>query len=199
MEWNHFLSKILALSKIGLKFSKDPYALENYKELRHLTLEQIQSYSQSDQAIEIYPRDVYPTPNISVRVLVFNENQELLMVKERSDEGYAVPGGWCDVFESPRENAIKEVKQEANLDVEIERLLAVLQRERYKDKYNTVSEYVMYFSAKIIQGELRHNHELLDIGYFALDDIPKLSFKVTPKELELVLDIYLHQKPVYVD
>jgi len=199
MEWNHFLSKLLALSKIGLKFSKDPYALENYRELQTITLKQIQQHQTSNEDIVVYPRDVYPTPNISVRVLVFNDQQELLMVKESSDGGYAVPGGWCDVFESPSENAIKEVKQETNLDVKLGRLLAILQRERYKDSFNTVSEYVMYFCADIVSGELKHNHELLDIGFFSLNDIPELSYKVTSKELRLVLDIYLNQKPVHVD
>lgn len=199
MEWNHFLSKLLALSKVGLKFSRDPYALENYQELNDLVVLQTQEIAQSVDLVKLYPKDAYPTPNVSVRVIIFNENLELLMVKERSDEKYAVPGGWCDVFESARENAIKEVKQETNLDVSLIRLLGVLQRDLYKPKPSMVSEYVLYFLAKIEGGTLAYNHELMDIGYYALDALPPLSFKTTEKELRRMLDVAILEKEVEFD
>lgn len=199
MEWNHFLTKILALSKIGLKFSRDPYALENYAELQQLTLEQIREHTQSDEAIEIFPQDVYPTPNLSVRVLIFNEAQELLLGKEKADGAYAAPGGWCDLFESPRDNAVREVKQETNLDIELERLLAIVQRDKYKRKASTLSEYTLYFSARVLGGDLKVNHEIESLAYFPLDDLPPLSFKMTQAELDLALRVYLNRSDVYVD
>ena len=70
------------------------------------------------------------------------------------------------VFESPKQNAIKEVKQETGLDVEIVRLCAIMQRELYKSKPTMISEYVMYFLAEIKGGDLQFNHELMDIGFF---------------------------------
>ena len=199
MEWNHFLSKLLALSKVGLKFSKDPYALENYQELHDLVILQSEEVDQKIDSIKLYPKDAYPTPNVSVRVIIFNDKKELLMVKERSDEKYAVPGGWCDVFESARENAIKEVKQETNLDVSLVRLLGVLQRDLYKPKPSMVSEYVLYFLAKVEGGRLAYNHELMDIGYFALDALPPLSFKSTEIELRRMLDVAINWKDVDFD
>lgn len=199
MEWNHFLSKLLALSKVGLKFSKDPYALENYQELNDLVILQCQEIEQCVDPIKLYPKDAYPTPNVSVRIIIFNENLELLMVKERSDEKYAVPGGWCDVFESARENAIKEVKQETNLDVSLIRLLGILQRDLYKPKPSMVSEYVLYFLAKVEGGTLAYNHELMDIGYYALDALPPLSFKTTEMELRRMLDVAILGKDVEFD
>lgn len=199
MEWNHFLSKLLSISKIGLKFSKDPYALENYQELQDLVILQSEEVRQPIDIVKLYPKDTYPTPNVSVRIMIFNEKRELLMVQEKSDNGYAVPGGWCDVFESPRENAIKEVKQETGLDVEIVRLCAVMQRELYKSKPTMISEYVMYFLAEIKAGTLQFNHEILDIGFFDYHALPVLSFKTSQRELDIAMDVILHQKEVYFD
>lgn len=199
MEWNQFLSKLLSISKIGLKFSKDPYALENYQELQDLVLLQANEVNQPIDIVKLYPKDTYPTPNVSVRIMIFNEKNELLMVQEKTDGGYAVPGGWCEVFESARQNAVKEVKQEAGLDVEIVRLLAVMQRELYKSKPTMISEYVFYFLAEVKGGTLAYNHELLDIGYFDYNALPVLSFKTSKRELEIAMDVLKHHKEVYFD
>jgi 8-oxo-dGTP diphosphatase len=199
MEWNHFLSKLLSISKIGLKFSKDPYALENYQELQDLVLLQANEVNQPIDVVKLYPKDTYPTPNVSVRIMIFNEKSELLMVQEKTDGGYAVPGGWCDVFESARQNAVKETKQETGLDVEIVRLLAVMQRELYKPKPTMISEYVFYFLAEVKGGTLAYNHELLDIGYFDYNALPVLSFKTSKRELDIAMDVLKHHKEVYFD
>lgn len=199
MEWNHFLSKLLAISKIGLKFSKDPYALENYQEMQDLVLQQADEVNQPIDVVKLYPKDTYPTPNVSVRIMIFNEKNELLMVQEKTDGAYAVPGGWCDVFESTRQNAIKETKQETGLDVEIVRLLAVMQRELYKSKPTMISEYVFYFLAEVKGGTLAFNHELLDIGFFDYQALPVLSFKTSKRELDIAMDVLKHQKDVYFD
>jgi len=199
MEWNQFLSKLLSISKIGLKFSKDPYALENYQELQDLVLLQANEVNQPIDIVKLYPKDMYPTPNVSVRIMIFNEKHELLMVQEKTDGGYAVPGGWCEVFESVRQNAVKETKQETGLDVEIVRLLAVMQRELYKSKPTMISEYVFYFLAEVKGGILAYNHELLDIGYFDYNALPVLSFKTSKRELDIAMDVLKHHKEVYFD
>ena len=198
MKWNEFLAKVLAISRIGLKFSKDPFALENYQELQDLAVHQLQALHETPKDSLPYQRDIYPTPNISVRVLVFNEKNELLLGQERSDGAYAVPGGWCDVFESASDNARKEVLQETGLTVKIDRILCLLQRERYREYASMISEYVVYFSATVVSGELKVNHEILSLGYFPLDALPPLSRKMTEKELRTALGVHLNQtEPVF--
>ena len=199
MKWNEFLAKVLAISRIGLKFSKDPYALENYEELHTLALQQLNELHETPEASLPYQRDIYPTPNISVRVLIFNEKQELLMGQERSDGAYAVPGGWCDVFESPGDNARKEVLQETGLSVKIDKVLIILRRELYREYASMISEYVIYFSATVLEGELKHNHEIISLGYFPLDQLPPLSRKMTEAELRKALDVYLNKTDVVFD
>lgn len=199
MEWKQFASRVLAFSKTGLKYSKDPYALENYEELKTLALTQLDETNLIHDHAVLYPKDAYPTPNVSVRVIVFNDEGKLLMVQERDDERYTVPGGWCDVFESPKENAEKEVLQETGLKVKTTRLLAVFMRDRYKPRASMISEYVMYFEAKVIGGELQHNHETLHVDYYDLKNLPVLSFKTSAFELNTALEVSIQHKETYFD
>jgi len=199
MKWNEFLAKVLAISRIGLKFSKDPFALENYEELHGLAVNQLKALHETPDESLPYQRDIYPTPNISVRVLVFNEKKELLLGQERSDGAFAVPGGWCDVFESASENARKEVLQETGLTVQIDQLLCLLQRERYREYASMISEYVVYFSATVLSGELKVNHEILSLGFFPIDQLPPLSRKMTEKELRTALAVYLNKTEAVFD
>ena len=199
MKWNEFVAKVLAISRIGLKFSKDPFALENYEELHALALQQLNELHETPDESLPYQRDIYPTPNISVRVLVFNEKQELLMGQEKSDGAYAVPGGWCDVFESPSENAHKEVLQETGLDVRIDKVLCILRRELYREYSSMISEYVIYFSATAVGGSLKNNHEIISLDYFPIDNLPPLSRKMTEKELRIALNVLLNQTDVVFD
>lgn len=198
MKYEEYVARCQALAKIGLKFSKDPYAIENYEELEKIS-GQMMSELINDEVINIYDRDIYPTPSSSVRVIVFNEHNELLMVQERQDFGYAVPGGWCEVFETLREAAIKEVRQETGFDVEIVRLLAIFQRERYKDYPSVVSEQVHYFLAKIVGGGIKANHEIMNVKFFSLDEICDLSRKNTNKELDTALKVAIENLEVYCD
>ncbi|TVX95334.1 NUDIX domain-containing protein [Cohnella terricola] len=59
-----------------------------------------------------------------IRGVVFKENK-ILLVKEKIDGAWALPGGWADIGLSPKEVAVKEVKEESGLDIEPIRLLAV--------------------------------------------------------------------------
>lgn len=199
MNWEQFTSKVLGVARIGLKFSQDPFALENYEELEQLAIATLQENVDPDIQLNIYERDIYPTPNTSVRVIVFNESGELLLVKEADFGTWSVPGGWCDLFESSSESGKKEVLQETGLTVKIERLLAVLQREKYKEYRTLISEYVHYYSASILSGNLRSNHETMDVCFFPVDELPPLSRKSSHTEIMKALAVYRHERDVDFD
>lgn len=199
MNWEQFTSKVLGVSRIGQKFTKDPYALENYEELEKLAVAVLQENVDPDIRINIYERDIYPTPNTSVRVIVFNEAGEILLVKEADSGKWSIPGGWCDLFESSSESGKKEVLQETGLNVRIDRLLAVLQREKYKDYKTLISEYVHYYSATILDGSLNPNHEIIEAGFFLMDELPQLSRKSSYIEIMKALAVYRRERDVDFD
>ncbi len=99
MTIEQFIMRVHAISKIGLKYSSDPYALENYQELMELSTDMINQVVEQPLVTDFYDRDLYPTPSISVRVLLLNEKGQFLMVKEAADGKYSLPGGWCDVLQ----------------------------------------------------------------------------------------------------
>lgn len=198
MKYEQFVLRCQALAKIGKKYSHDPYALENYEELEKISGEMLSELI-GKETINIFERDLYPTPSCSVRVLVFNQDDKLLMVQEVQDGGYAVPGGWCEVFDSLVETAVKEVKQESGLDIEVIRLLAIFQRERYKDYPTVISEQVHYFLAEVKGGELKNNHEILSVTYQDYNNLPELSRKNSYRELSEAINIAINDLPVYCD
>lgn len=183
-----FVKRVQAISKVGLLFSKDPYALENYEELQKLSTEFLNQTYHLDIDTNIFVRDIYPTVNVSVRTVVFNDAGQVLMVKEVDEQLYSFPGGWCDVGVSPKQNAIREVFEESGIVCEVESLVGVFFRDLYKKPNpSLISEYVLYFKAKAIAGSLNPNHEIEVADFFDLDDLPPLSFKNSEEEVKKAL------------
>ena len=192
MKWAEFAMKVQSIAKIGKLFTNDPYAQENYEELESLSLEMLNKDVLNEPTDQnLFVRDIYPTPNISVRTFVFNELNQVLLVQEKVGEEWSLPGGWCDVYESAASNAMKEVFQESGLTVSIDSVLAVFFRDKYKKlKKTLISEYAIYFKGSIISGELRPNHETIAVGFFDLDALPKLSHKNSFEEFSRALKAY---------
>jgi ADP-ribose pyrophosphatase YjhB (NUDIX family) len=179
-----FIIKVAAISKIGLLFSKDPYAIENYNELQNLSKELIEDLGKFKiDGPNYFSRDIYPTPNVSVRALIFNEHKQLLLVKEASLGTWSLPGGWCDLFETPSEAIIKEVIQEAGIHIKVERLLGISDRIKYKTNKKW-SEYAVMFLATIIEDTKVFGHEVSQVGFFDINSLPELSFKSNQEEIK---------------
>lgn len=199
MEYLEFIIRIQSIAKVGLTFNKDPYALESYKIIEKLSKEMLEKYT--DSAIEndnYFIREIYPTPNVSSRVIVVQDNK-ILMVKEIKTQDYSLPGGWCEVFDTIRKNAVDEVKQESGFDVEITKVLAIFNRQCFQEVKSSISEYSIYFSAKIIGGEAQISHETDDVDFFEINDLPKLSYKNTHNEIKIAYDVYINNKETYFD
>jgi ADP-ribose pyrophosphatase YjhB (NUDIX family) len=172
------IREIQALAQTGLEYSKDPYDQERYARLRTISFEMIRQLSDVPTAdIERFfvPEKGYATPKVDLRACVIEE-QRVLLVKERSDGKWTLPGGWADQNESPRQGIAREVKEESGYDVAVDRLYAVKDRDRhaYTPKY-PVSIYKLFFTATIIGGQPSANIEVSEIDFFDIDDLPPLS------------------------
>lgn len=197
-EFYDFVVKVHSIAKIGLTFSKDPYALENYKELQNISKEMIEKFMDVKfDRPSMFTRDIYPTPNMSVRTMIVNDKDEVLLVKESNSNTWSLPGGWCDLFDSPKEAAFNEVSQEAGVDPEITRLIAVLNRTPYKNQKN-VPEYVIVFEGNIDHKKFHeHTHETNDVKFFPLKDLPELSRKMTKEEILRLIDAYYNKETIF--
>lgn len=59
-----------------------------------------------------------PKKHIGAVVLIFNQNHQLLIVKPSYKDGWSVPGGGVNIDETPMIAALRETKEEVNLDLE---------------------------------------------------------------------------------
>ena len=129
-----FIKKVQSIAQIGLSFSTDPYAIDNYEELRKISIRMLKEYtSLPDDECELYKDFIYPTPQPAVRTLVVRDNK-LLLVKEKDSGLWSLPGGWCDIDCTPKETAIKETYEESGYVIECTKLLAVFDRRHYIKK-----------------------------------------------------------------
>lgn len=179
-----FIMKVHSISKIGLTYSKDPYALENYEELSELSSRMLKSFTKVNfNRPQYFSKNLYPTPNVSVRMVIFNDLNQVLLVKEKVDGGYTLPGGWADLFESPVEAISKECMQEAGATVEVEKLSGVYHYD-FLHRGSAQSQYVLVFKGRLTQPLKPWGHEITDVGFFPLSQLPKtISFKIERKDL----------------
>ena len=193
-----YILKIQSIAKIGLVFSKDPYAITNYQQINDLTLEMMEKLLEIEfDRPNYFSRDIYPTPSVSVRAMILNEKKDqILMVREANSGTYSFPGGWADLYDSPGQTAINESNQEAGADIEIVRLVAVLNRTPFKSGVH-VPEYLIAFEAKL-KGELHeHEYETDDVKWFSLDELPPMSRKVGREEIARLISAIKNNQTIF--
>lgn len=192
-----YLIQIQAITKIGLLYSKDPYAIRNYEELQTLTLKMLEEVQ--DVSLErdnYFARDIYPTPNISIRTVVLNDKDEFLMVKEVVDDKYSFPGGWVDIYDTPSDAAIREVKEEAGAEINLKGIVAVLSRSP-KFGISGTPNFVVVFKGEFIRFTNNHDHEISEVKWFTKDNIPTLSHTTNMREVTRIIDATLSGKVIF--
>jgi len=196
-EFYDFLIKVQAIAKTGLVYSKDPYALDNYHEVNELTKAMLEKFQDVKfDRNNYFSKEVYPTPNISVRTLVFNSKGEVLMVREAVDGGYSFPGGWCDLYESSSKTAEKEIMQEAGIKVKDMQLVGVLHQVPFRNNVS-VPCYVVVYKAKAIKDNHTHCYETTDVKFFNVNKLPKFSSKGSKDENSRMLKAALSNKIIF--
>lgn len=196
-EFYDYLIKIQSIAKIGLVFSKDPYALTNYQQINDLTTEMLEYFMMVKfDRPNYFSRDIYPTPSITVRTAILSEDrQKALFVKETKSQNYSFPGGWADLYDSATQTAKNEALQEAGANIEIVRLLGILNRTPFKTNA-IVPEYLILFEAKLV-GELQeHEYETDEVRWFYLDQLPAISRKMCMEEFDKIIDAIKNGKTI---
>lgn len=184
--------ELAAVAQTGLHYSKDPFDAARY--------EQVAAVAERLRGLvtEVPPEGLVPlvdpagghvTPKVDVRGAVFDDDGRLLLVRERSDGCWTLPGGWCDPLEPAATSVLREIAEEAGVEARVLRLAAVLDREtRGHHPPLPVTVYKLFFvCAPVSLGHgTRDEKEILDVGWFPLDGLPPLSVdRVLPEELEI--------------
>lgn len=188
--------ELQAIATAGLFYSQDPFDRERFEQIQKMAAEMTSQVSElSWQQIQgLFQReDVYQTPKIDSRAIVFNEREEVLLICER-DHTWAPPGGWCEHDLPPAANAVKEAREEAGVDVEPYRLVAVHDQHIHNDPWPFFTVERFFFLCRLLGGEFRENIETLESGWFPLDALPPLSARKISRE-QLQLCLAAHRAP----
>ncbi len=186
------LSKqVKAISDIGLLYSKDEYNLERYKELNDISLELMHILS-NEPVINIRnfftENKDYPTPKVDVRGLTINAANEILLVKESSDNKWTLPGGWADIGFSASESIIKEYKEETGLTVKATQLLAVFDKKFHPHPPQPFYVYKFVFLCEIVgEAIFDTGFDKLDAAVFPVTALPELSIdRILQTQIEML-------------
>jgi ADP-ribose pyrophosphatase YjhB (NUDIX family) len=187
VRWGEALS---AIARTGLGFTESLYERERFEEILHVAGEiraaaalalvrDGQPGSAHDAAgyVQEWLKAVgsgvpgYVTPKVAIGAVVGNDKGEILLV-QRGDSGvWLYPTGWADVGYSAAEVAVKEVREETGIEVEVVRLIMVLDGLRLG--ITQIPLYSLVFQLRPIGGELRaHPLECQEVGWFAEDNLP---------------------------
>ncbi|MFV0448373.1 MAG: NUDIX hydrolase [Vibrio sp.] len=203
-KWLEWAKQIQAIGQAGKAYSKDKFDLERFDQISDISHQMFAELSDTpvERVAELFiPEAGYPTPKVDLRAAVIKDNK-ILLVREREDDCWSLPGGWADVCETASQGIVREVLEESGYVVNSPRLVAIKDRDVHpyfpKFPYHI---YKMFFLCEFESGEAVTNIEISDIGFFALDELPKLSEgRVLPCDIELMFEHYLDpNKKIYVD
>lgn len=172
------VKQVQALAENGLHYSENDYDLDRYQALEEISLRMLSLVTgMSEETIRIATpeRNGYRTPKVDVRAVIFNDRDEILMVRERVDSRWSLPGGWCDVGYAPTETAEKEVLEEAGIVVKVSRLLAVFDKKCHDHPEDLFYAYKIFLECKAENYDISTGMETLDVGFFPKDNLPELS------------------------
>ncbi|HEX7976291.1 MAG TPA: NUDIX hydrolase N-terminal domain-containing protein, partial [Anaerolineales bacterium] len=123
--WLDWAREVQALAQTGYYYAENDYQRQRYRRLTEIAAEIVQSHTDMgyEPLIGVFQAQAgYATPRVDVRGAVFREGK-LLLVRERMDEAWTMPGGWADVGDVPSQAAEREVWEEAGFRVQARKLI----------------------------------------------------------------------------
>jgi ADP-ribose pyrophosphatase YjhB (NUDIX family) len=193
--WLEWARRLNALAQTGLAFAENPYDIERYTAIRTIAAEMIahQAGLDAERVLSLLVSDAgYATPKVDVRGVVFRDGK-LLLVQERSDGLWTLPGGWADVGDSPADAVVREIREESGFETRARKLLALLDRNRHGHPPHLNHIYKVFIQCQIVGGSPTTSHEIQGMGFFAEDEIPDLSLtRNVPTQIARMFEHHRH-------
>lgn len=196
-QWVAWARKLHALAQTGITFNQDnQYDIDRYQQIAGIADEIMATHSELNaHAIgDFFAHDSgYATPKVDVRGAVFR-NDEILLVRERRDGRWTLPGGWADVNDAPSEAVEREVVEESGFTVRATKLAMLLDKSRHDHPPSPRHTYKIFLLCDLLGGEPRTSVETDAVGFFAEDAIPDLSLHRTiPSQIQRLFEH--HRRP----
>lgn len=193
-QWLKWAMEIQSLAQAGLAYTDNNYDRERYERLREISAEMIKEKTEIslEKVKDLFCNEEgYQTPKIDTRAAIFKDNKILLVCENNGT--WSLPGGWCDVLESVKSNTIKEVKEETGLDVEVEKIIAIQDRNKHNKPIYAYGVCKIFSQCKILSGEFVENIETTETRFFGKDELPKnlAKEKVNKEQIEMCFDAFI--------
>ena len=174
LEWAR---KVQAIAQNGLTFTQDTFDRERFTQLQDLA----NSIISAELDIPIGrakafwdKEDGYATPKVDVRAGVF-DGDKVLLVRERSDGKWTLPGGWVDVNDAPSEAVVREVWEESGYRAKATKLAMLVDRNRHPHPPGIHHIYKLFFLCDLTGGEATLSNETDGVDFFPVHSLPDLS------------------------
>ncbi len=177
--WLTRAKRLLALAETGQHFTKDPFDRERYDEIADIARAMLADLgriplSELDALVSEHAGG-YATPSIDIRGAVIRDGH-ILLVRERSDGKWAMPGGFADIGSSPAENIEREVWEEAGLRVRARHLYALRHKARHPYPADIRDFYKLFFLCDEVSAATpKPGPETSDVAFFPMNSLPDLS------------------------
>lgn len=199
--WLPRVRELQRIAQEGLTYADSPWDVARYVRLRELTAEIADDVlaglppaddparpgSPDPAALTVAARlraeRGYLTPKLDVRGAVLDPGGRLLLVREVSDGRWALPGGWADVGETLTEGVVREVREETGLEVEVDRLVGIFDRERTGHPPMLHHTLKAVLGCRAVGGAVTPSAETPEVEWFDRDALPPLSLPRTSPEL----------------
>lgn len=185
--WLAWAVEIQSIAQAGLAYTEGTFDKERYSRLREIAAEMISCKTQipADKVNLLFCSEKgYQTPKLVTRAAVF-EGDRILLVHEK-DGNWSLPGGWVDVQQSIESNTVKEVKEEAGLDVAARKIIAIQDRKKHNEGTSPFGVCKIFVLCENLGGSFSNNSETTESGYFSIENLPPLAEeKCSRQQIEL--------------
>jgi ADP-ribose pyrophosphatase YjhB (NUDIX family) len=187
--------KVQAIAQTGLAFTTDPFDRERYTQLTELVasilsreldipLEKARGFWEGEEG--------YATPKVDVRGGIF-EGGRVLLVRERSDGRWTLPGGWVDVNDSPSGAVAREIFEESGYRARAVKLAALVDKLRHPHPPGIHHIYKLFFLCERTGGAAALSNETDAVQFFDVHALPELSTgRVLASQIERLYQHHLH-------
>lgn len=191
--------RIQAIAENGQHYALSDFDLDRYRDLEGIANELISLLAGKPvPAIEMAIREKvgYRTPKVDVRAVVFNEKDEILMVKEQIDGKWSLPGGWADVGYTPAEVAVKETFEEAGITVQPVKILGVFDKKCHDHPPDLYYVYKIFIECRMLNDRINPGYETSAAAFYPMGNLPELSGpRNTRKQIELMFSFRKDEIP----
>jgi ADP-ribose pyrophosphatase YjhB (NUDIX family) len=189
--WLHWAQQLQAVAQTGDAYANNEFDRQRYDLVRNIAAAMMAAGSAAEpqDLVELFQRERgYATPRMDVRAAVFRD-ERILMVQERSDGLWTLPGGFADVGDSPSSAVEREVQEESGFTVKATKLVALLDRNRHPHPPFGYHLWKVFFLCELQGGAARSSIETSAANFFAADDLPPLSLgRISVGQLQLMFE-----------